>query len=88
MEQAEQTIRQFIIENFLFGDSSLQLGSDESFLDRRIIDSSGILELASFIEQTWQIKVEDSELVPENLDSIGAVVAYIKRKGSAANAAA
>jgi acyl carrier protein len=78
MEIAE-TMRQFIIENFLFGeDESLQ--KDTSFLENGIIDSPGILELVVFLEETYEITVEDEELVPENLDSIGNVVQYLGKK--------
>ena len=78
MEIAE-TMRQFIIENFLFGeDESLQ--KDTSFLENGIIDSTGILELVAFLEETYEITVEDEELVPENLDSIGNVVQYLEKK--------
>ena len=78
MEIAE-TMRQFIIENFLFGeDEGLQ--KDTSFLENGIIDSTGILELVTFLEETYDITVEDEELVPENLDSIGNVVQYLRKK--------
>jgi len=72
-------IRTFIVENFLFGkDEGLE--DETSFLDEGIIDSTGILELVSFMEQEFHIKVEDEELIPENLDSIKNVVAYLKKK--------
>jgi acyl carrier protein len=74
-----ETMRQFIIENFLFGeDESLQ--KDTSFLENGIIDSTGILELVAFLEETYEITVEDEELIPENLDSIGNVVQYLGKK--------
>jgi len=72
-------IRTFIVENFLYGNDA---GLDEvtSFLDEGIIDSTGILELVNFIEEELHMKVEDEELVPENLDSIANVVKYLERK--------
>ena len=73
------TIRQFIIENFLFEEDE-NLKEDTSFLEAGIIDSTGILELVSFIEENYGITVEDEELIPENLDSIANVVAYLNRK--------
>ena len=73
------TIRQFIIENFLFEEDS-SLKEDTSFLESGIIDSTGILELVAFLEETFGIAVEDEELVPENLDSIANVVAYLNKK--------
>ena len=74
-----ETVKNFVIENFLFGDSS-QLEDDMSFLESGIIDSTGILELIGFLEETYNIKVEDEELVPENLDSIKSVVEFLERK--------
>ena len=72
-------IREFVVENFLFGkDDGLNGGT--SFLDEGIIDSTGILELVSFLEEEFSISVEDEELIPENLDSILNVVAYLEKK--------
>jgi len=79
MSELKDKIRQFIVENFLFGqDNGLQ--DDASFLDEGIIDSTGILELVSFLEEEFSISVEDEELIPENLDSIVNVVTYLERK--------
>jgi len=72
-------IRQFIVENFLFGEDG-NLEDATSFLESGIIDSTGILELVSFMEEKFGISVADDELVPENLDSIANVVAYLGRK--------
>jgi acyl carrier protein len=79
MNEMKDKIRVFIVENFLFGRAN-GLGDDSSFLDEGIIDSTGILELVSFLEEQYDIRVEDEELVPENLDSINNVVAYLERK--------
>ncbi len=78
MNRAE-AIKGFIINNFLFEESE-QLKEDTSFLDSGILDSTGILELVAFIEETYGIRVEDNELIPENLDSISNVVGYLQRK--------
>lgn len=74
-----ETIRKYVIENFLFGDTSL-LEDDTSFLEAGIIDSTGILELIQFIEETYDIRIEDEELVPENLDSLMNVAQFLERK--------
>ena len=79
MNKLKDKIRQFIVEDFLFGDDN-GLKDDTSFLDEGIIDSTGILELVSFVEEEFSISVEDEELIPENLDSIMNVVAYLERK--------
>lgn len=73
-------IRQFIFENFLFGESSNGLKDDDSFLDQGIIDSTGILELVAFLEEHFGINIEDEELVPENLDSVNNLVVFIDKK--------
>jgi acyl carrier protein len=76
----ERDIREFVITNFLFGVDDNRITPDESFLESGIIDSTGVLELVGFLEQTWDIKVRDEELVPENLDSLRKVSAFVGRK--------
>lgn len=79
MSDKKAEIKEFVIENFLFGnDDGLQ--NNTSFLEEGIIDSTGVLELVTFLEETYEIQVEDDELVPENLDSIDNVAAYLERK--------
>jgi acyl carrier protein len=79
MTNSKETIRSFIVENFMFGnDNGLQ--NDTSFLDEGIIDSTGILELVDFLESEFSIDVEDEELIPENLDSLNNLDAYLSRK--------
>jgi acyl carrier protein len=80
MPNVEQELRQFIAENFPFGPEGDRLSNDDSFLDQGIIDSTGVLELVTFLEETYDIKVEDEELVPANLDSINRLVQYLGRK--------
>ena len=75
----EPTIKNFIVENFLFGDGK-NLKHDTSFLESGIIDSTGILELITFLEDTYNIKIEDEELIPENLDSLKNVIHFLERK--------
>jgi len=73
------TIRHFVVENFPFGDGE-SLKEDTSFLENGIMDSTGILELVMFLEETYSIKIEDEELVPENLDSIRNIADFLERK--------
>jgi acyl carrier protein len=73
-------VRRFIGENFMFREEVDSLADDASFLDVGIIDSTGVLELVSFLEITFGIEVADDEMLPENLDSIRAVGNYVKRK--------
>jgi len=79
MSNARDKIKEFIIENFLFGEVE-GLKEDTSFLDEGIIDSTGILELVNFLEEEFEIRIDDEELVPENLDSINNVAAYLEKK--------
>jgi acyl carrier protein len=79
MEDKKSKIRQFIVENFLFG-SANKLNDDTSFLDEGIIDSTGVLELVAFIENEFSIQVEDDELIPENLDAIDNIAQFLERK--------
>ena len=75
----KKAIREFIVENFLFGEAN-GLEEETSFLENGIIDSTGILELVTYLEETFGIEVEDEELVPENLDSIANVAKYLTTK--------
>jgi acyl carrier protein len=84
MQAIEQRIRSFIVENFLFGDEARAPLADDSFLELGIIDSTGVLELVEFIERGFGIKVKDVELLPENLDTVNALVAFVRRKAAAA----
>lgn len=76
----EREIRDFVVANFLFGTDDGRLQPEESFLENGIIDSTGVLELVGFLEQSYAIKVRDEELVPENLDSLRKVSSFVARK--------
>ena len=83
MELTER-IRGFILENFIVdGDGNLENGI--SLLEEGIIDSTGVLELVAFIEETYHIKVQDEELIPENLDSVNNICKFIQKKLSASD---
>ena len=79
MNQVKDQVREFIVENFLFGDDA-DLNDETSFLEEGIIDSTGVLELVTFIENNYSLSVDDDELIPENLDSLSSVVNFIKMK--------
>jgi len=79
MQTIEQQVRQFVTDNFPFGRVD-DLSSDESLMDQGIVDSTGVLELVAFLEDTYRIKVQDNELVPANLDSINGLVRFLERK--------
>jgi acyl carrier protein len=79
MLSVKSQIREFIVENFMFG-SDEGLEDDTSFLDEGIIDSTGILELVDFLEEEFSIEIEDDDLVPENLDSLNNLYRYLNQK--------
>ena len=79
MTSVRQEIRQFVVQNFLFGQDR-ELNDSTSLLENGIIDSTGVLELIAHLEEAYDVKVNDDELVPDNLDSIDAIVAYLARK--------
>jgi len=80
MDETITQVRRFIFENFLFDADEEDLKNDDSFLDQGIIDSTGVLELVEWLEDTFDITVDDDELIPENLDSVNQLAAFITRK--------
>ena len=78
MSDNKSKIRAFIVENFLFGNDE-GLKDETSFLEEGIIDSTGVLELVTFLEEDFEITIDDEELIPENLDSIDNVTAYLEK---------
>lgn len=80
MADTSKQLRDYIVENFLFGDTETEFSDTDSFMEKGIIDSTGILEVITYIEENFIIKIEDDELIPENLDSISNIVNFIERK--------
>ena len=78
MQSVEQEIRQYIVDNFIFNDRNIS--DSDSFLEMGIIDSVGILHLIGFLQQRYEIELDDGELIPENLDSVRNVASLIRRK--------
>ena len=76
----EKKIRDYILGNYLFTDNEAALKNADSFLEKGVLDSTGILEVIYFLEDEFGIKVTDEEMVPENLDSVDRIVAYVGRK--------
>lgn len=83
----KKTIRQYILENFLFTEDESVLKDSDSFLETGIIDSTGVLEIILFIEETFGVKVNDNEMFPANLDSVDNLADFIQRKQAQAVAA-
>ena len=81
-------VRSFVVETFLFGDTKTPLPEDGSLIENGLIDSTGILELVAFVEETFGITVSDEEILPANFDSIAKVEAFVERKGAGSTASA
>lgn len=79
----EAKLRTYILEDFLFTDDESDLSSSDSFLEKGIIDSTGIMEVIFFINDEFGIEVEDDEMIPDNLDSVNNIAAFIEKKKKA-----
>ncbi len=73
----QQQIKQFILENFLFTDDDAAFADDTSLIKQGIVDSTGILELILFIEETWPVHVPPEDMTPANFDSLQAIDHYL-----------
>lgn len=78
----EREVREFVVKNFFYGDDKVGLRGSDSFIEGGIIDSTGVLEMVSFVERRFGIAMRDDELVPDNLDSIDKIVQFVARKQS------
>lgn len=81
-DTVKDRVEAFIIENFLFGDGSYELADTASLIENDIIDSTGVLELVAFIEDNFGIAMADSDIVPQNLDSLARIAAFIEAKAA------
>ena len=79
----KERIRTFIIDNFLFGDGT-KLSFDTLLIEKGIIDSTGVLELVSFIEENFNVTVKDDELIQNNFASLNAIESFLKSKNNTA----
>jgi acyl carrier protein len=77
-------IRDFIAKNLLFSDNGFQYDDDDSFLQEGIVDSVGVMDLVSFVEDNFQVEVDDQEIVPDNFDSINKLAQYVRSKQAVA----
>lgn len=80
MQDVKADVRQYILDNFLMGDAGAQLQDDQSFLDHHVIDSTGFIELVSYLEDTFKVKIMDEEMIPENLDSLNNIERFVRSK--------
>ncbi len=78
----EEQIKEFISHNLLFSNNGFPYGEKDSFLDKGIVDSIGIMELVAFVEENFKISVENSEITPMNFDSVAQLADYVRYKMS------
>jgi len=77
-DEHRRAVRQFICDNFIVEDGAF--GDDDSLLAAKILDSTGILELVSFIEERFDVRVADQEVLPANLDSVSRITVFVRQK--------
>ncbi len=82
MTAVKETIKDYIAENILFTDKGYPYPDDASFLENGIVDSMNVMEIVAYVEETFQVPIEDSEIVPANFDSIDSITQFIHRKTS------
>ncbi|MDO5575509.1 MAG: acyl carrier protein [Fibrobacter sp.] len=78
----QSSIIDFVNKNFLMNSGAVKFSNTDSFMEKGIIDSTGVLELVTFVQQEFKITVDDNELIPENLDSVNNLTNYIMKKTS------
>ncbi|MDH3268231.1 MAG: acyl carrier protein [Ignavibacteria bacterium] len=78
-----ETIKDFIVDNFLFGDGE-KLATDTLLFEKGIIDSTGVLELVAFIEENFKISITDEELIQDNFSNLNAIGNFLKSKNNRA----
>ena len=83
MADTKAELRQYIQDNFIMGSTGVKFADGDSFMELHILDSTGFLELISHLEETYGFSVKDEEMVPENLDSLNALEAFVARKRAA-----
>ena len=86
MQDVKQAVRQFLLDNFAMG-GGVTIADDTSFMEEHILDSTGFIELITYIEETFGLAVDDEEMLPENFDSLANIEGYVARKRAQAPAA-
>lgn len=81
-DSVQAKVKAFVVDRFLYGQGGDGLSNGDSFLQRNLMDSTGVLELVAWLEETYKISVADQELIPDNLDTIDKIAAFVgKKKG-------
>ena len=79
-DSLRERIQKFILENYLFTSDTSALALDASLLGRGIVDSTGMLEIIMFIEEQLGVTVKDEDMIPENLDSVSRIAAFVESR--------
>jgi acyl carrier protein len=79
----EAQIKDYIAKNLLFSSDGFNYPDEASFLEEGIVDSQGVMELVLFVEEAFKVTVDDTDIVPDNFDSVSQLSAYIQRKQAA-----
>ena len=79
VKEIREIVRKYILDTFI-KDNELTIDDDFSFIEEGVIDSVGVMEMVAFLETTFNFRVEDEELVPDNLDSVNKIVTYVDSK--------
>ena len=74
----------FIVEEIALGRGMRSIAPDEDLLARGVIDSLGVTQLVTFLEERFSIRVTDEELTPANFQSLARLEAFVARKREAA----
>jgi len=80
MQQIQQEVRQFVIENFIFESDNRGFSNDDSFFETGLLDSMGVLTLVEFVRDKYGITIEDGELLPENWDSVNRIATFVNAR--------
>ena len=86
-QAVERDLRDFLAANYFLGDDPSQLAASSSLIEAGLIDSTGVLELVGYLEEQFDIRITNEQLLPENLDSIENIVGFVERKRQAGQAA-
>ena len=80
MESIVENVRRFVCDNLLFGEEEQEFSNDDSFFEKGLIDSVGILTLVEFVKEVYAIPIEDEEILPENWDSVHRIAKFVETK--------
>jgi acyl carrier protein len=82
MESIEETLRTYIAQNLLYSSNGFPYSDQASFLENGIVDSMNVMEIVMFVEGKYDLKIQDSEILPDNFDSVSRLADFIRRKQS------